>query len=211
VVQDSLFPVAAVVLGPGETGYWAQIKDLYDRLGVEMPLIWPRMTATLVPVEAEETLGSRSPGDALANVESLIQERQWEAVPEAVRDGLDDLAQSLSKNLDALREPLEDVDRSLGEMLESAERKMRFQIQRIGEQAVRKMRSRSSGMIQLGRIRNLLYPGARLQERSLASLWPLLHRGPVVAGELVALAGLHRERLLRDRGAHIALRFAKGS
>lgn len=48
VVQDTVLPTAVVVLGPGELGYFAQLRGVYARHGVPMPLVWPRATATLV-------------------------------------------------------------------------------------------------------------------------------------------------------------------
>lgn len=48
VVQDSVLPTAAVVLGPGELRYFAQLRGVYRHHGVAMPLVWPRATATLL-------------------------------------------------------------------------------------------------------------------------------------------------------------------
>jgi len=48
VVQDAVLPTAAVVLGPGELRYFAQLRGVYAAHGVPMPLVWPRATATVV-------------------------------------------------------------------------------------------------------------------------------------------------------------------
>lgn len=48
LMQDYLFPVLATVLGPGEISYWALTKGAFDVLGMEMPIIVPRMSYTLV-------------------------------------------------------------------------------------------------------------------------------------------------------------------
>ena len=45
VVQQTLFPAAACVAGPGEIAYWAQLKPVFDHHGVTMPVIWPRSRA----------------------------------------------------------------------------------------------------------------------------------------------------------------------
>ena len=41
LVQDSLFPVAATVCGPGEVSYFAQLGEVYKYLGIELPVIYP--------------------------------------------------------------------------------------------------------------------------------------------------------------------------
>lgn len=48
VVQDSVFPTAVNVLGPGELRYVSQIRGVYRVHGVPMPLAWPRATATML-------------------------------------------------------------------------------------------------------------------------------------------------------------------
>ncbi|GMW03550.1 MAG: putative cysteine ligase BshC [Candidatus Hydrogenedentota bacterium] len=47
LVQQRLFPVAAYVGGPGEVAYWAQFKDVFDRFGLPMPVVYPRAQAVL--------------------------------------------------------------------------------------------------------------------------------------------------------------------
>lgn len=52
LMQDYLFPVLAVVLGPGEIAYWGQIREGFHCLRMEMPVLLPRESYTLVePVD----------------------------------------------------------------------------------------------------------------------------------------------------------------
>jgi uncharacterized protein YllA (UPF0747 family) len=52
LVQDTLFPTVAYVGGPGETAYFAQMKEIYAAHGVPMPLVAPRPTMTLLDANA---------------------------------------------------------------------------------------------------------------------------------------------------------------
>ncbi len=49
VLQDAVFAPAAVVLGPAEIAYRAQLAPVYDLLRVERPVVFPRLSATFVP------------------------------------------------------------------------------------------------------------------------------------------------------------------
>jgi hypothetical protein len=49
LVQDAVFDPVAVVLGPAEIAYRAQVKGAYDLLGVPLPVSFPRLFATFVP------------------------------------------------------------------------------------------------------------------------------------------------------------------
>ncbi|HEU4930030.1 MAG TPA: bacillithiol biosynthesis BshC [Candidatus Krumholzibacteria bacterium] len=49
VVQDAVFHPAAVVLGPAEIAYRAQLTRVYDLLRIPRPVVFPRLSATFVP------------------------------------------------------------------------------------------------------------------------------------------------------------------
>lgn len=48
VVQDYLLPTAVYVGGPAEVAYWAQLKDLHAHFGIPAPLVFPRMSITVL-------------------------------------------------------------------------------------------------------------------------------------------------------------------
>jgi SAM-dependent methyltransferase len=54
--QDALLPTAAYVAGPSEIAYYAQLLPVYDRFGMQMPLIYPRKSVTLLD-GAPDSLG----------------------------------------------------------------------------------------------------------------------------------------------------------
>ena len=54
--QDSLLPTVAYVAGPGEVAYFAQFQPAYEWAGLPMPLIHPRVTATLIEERLERIL-----------------------------------------------------------------------------------------------------------------------------------------------------------
>lgn len=48
IIQDKLLPTLAYVAGPGELAYYGQMKLLYKEFDLNMPLIAPRFTATII-------------------------------------------------------------------------------------------------------------------------------------------------------------------
>jgi bacillithiol biosynthesis cysteine-adding enzyme BshC len=46
--QDALLPTVAYVAGPSEVAYFAQLKAVYSRFGIPMPVIYPRKSITLL-------------------------------------------------------------------------------------------------------------------------------------------------------------------
>jgi hypothetical protein len=49
LLQDAVLAPVAVVLGPAEIAYRAQLGGVYEALGVARPVVFPRMTATFLP------------------------------------------------------------------------------------------------------------------------------------------------------------------
>ncbi|MDX9752412.1 MAG: bacillithiol biosynthesis cysteine-adding enzyme BshC [bacterium] len=75
VVQDAVFPVAAVVLGPGEMGYHFLLNGVYAWHGVPRPCVVPRTSLTLVEkrdFKLLEKLGL-SPEDCAAHPAALVK------------------------------------------------------------------------------------------------------------------------------------------
>jgi hypothetical protein len=80
-------------------------------------------------------------------------------------------------------------------MVESARGKMDFQVTRLAEGVLGKARGRLDREHPLWkRLRYVLWPGDRLQERRLTSLEPVARRGPAVIAELCELATEHAAR-----------------
>ncbi|MCX6166178.1 MAG: bacillithiol biosynthesis cysteine-adding enzyme BshC [Ignavibacteriae bacterium] len=48
ICQDYLFPTIAYVAGPSEIAYFGQFKSVYEFYGVNMPIIYPRVSVTLL-------------------------------------------------------------------------------------------------------------------------------------------------------------------
>jgi len=48
IIQDLLLPTLGYVAGPGELAYYGQMKDLYRFYDLEMPVIFPRLSITLI-------------------------------------------------------------------------------------------------------------------------------------------------------------------
>lgn len=56
ILQDYLFPTAAYIGGPAEIAYFAQLKPLYEHLGVVMPAVIPRLSLTLIESKINKIL-----------------------------------------------------------------------------------------------------------------------------------------------------------
>lgn len=60
--QDALFPTAVYVAGSSEIAYFAQLKPVYARFGIPMPVVHPRLSVTLVNSGAHSLLAGSGLG-----------------------------------------------------------------------------------------------------------------------------------------------------
>ena len=56
VYQDAVLPTAAYVAGPSEVAYFAQLRPVYELFGLPMPVVYPRLSATLLGARAQDLL-----------------------------------------------------------------------------------------------------------------------------------------------------------
>ncbi|MFC4409310.1 bacillithiol biosynthesis cysteine-adding enzyme BshC [Chungangia koreensis] len=56
IMQDLVFPVLTFVGGQGEIAYWGLLKEAFEVMGIEMPIVAPRFSITLVDRQVEQLL-----------------------------------------------------------------------------------------------------------------------------------------------------------
>lgn len=189
VLESRLLPVAATVLGPGEITYWAQLRPLFDALGVEMPAIAPRDAWTLVEPRVERLLRKLDLDVEQVEREGRGIDDRWIAAarPPAVRDALASLDAELADAFDVLESA---VERELPGIRSSAGKARHrtagalAEFSRIVDARVRERESVALG--QAERVRRHLIPGGHPQERVLGAAQYLVRHGPALADDLLA-------------------------
>jgi uncharacterized protein YllA (UPF0747 family) len=208
VVQDGVFPTVAMACGPGEAAYLAQLREVFEGLGVRPACPVPRLGATWLPPAAVKFLeaSGADPWDAIAGADAALRRHAEQQVPAEARDALGRARAGAAEGLAHVAEAARRVDASLPQMVESARVKVDYQFARLEDGVVGKVRHRLERQHpEWARLRYYLMPGDRLQERRLASLEVVAWRGLAAAGELAALAAEHARRLAAGTLEHLVL------
>ncbi|MGO4541366.1 bacillithiol biosynthesis cysteine-adding enzyme BshC [Paenibacillus sp. 2TAB19] len=170
IMQDFLFPVLATVLGPGEIAYWALTGGAFRTLGMEMPIIVPRMSFTLI----EGTVAKHMQKYELsfADVMEQFEDRKAEWLKQ--QDGLSIEGQfdSAKQAFIELYKPLLDlatsVAPSLAKLGDTNMQKIVEQIEYMGSKTVDTFNKQFEASIrQLDRIGLSIKPAGKPQERVL--------------------------------------------
>lgn len=187
VVESALFPTLSYVGGPGELAYFGQLKELFHAHGLEMPIVFPRYSATLIEGKIRKVLDKfhRTPESLARPHHELAGEIALEEVPPKVRGALGEIRGILGKGSGALTKAVQEIDPTLKgpvstarnaafAAFDEAERKILQALKRENEIALE----------QLKKAQRHLYPLGKPQERVLNAFYYLTRYGPELLSTL---------------------------
>ncbi len=196
-VQDGVFPTVAMACGPGEIAYLAQLREVFEGVGVTPALVVPRFGATWLPPEALELAeaAATEAWDVVAGADAVVARVAQQRVPAELEGELVRARAAALEGLERFAGSSRALDSSLPQMVESARGKVDYQFARLHEGLIGKVRARLDREHPAWRrLRYVLLPGDRLQERRLATLEPVARRGAGVVAELCEVAAEHAAR-----------------
>jgi uncharacterized protein YllA (UPF0747 family) len=205
VAQDAVLPAVALVAGPGEVAYLAQLRGVYEALDVPMSGVFPRLSATWLPGAAMNLVREfdLSPWELVKDTDRAIKELVSRMVPVPVKNEFERQRREANDGLRRFADAAAGVDASLPQLVESVRSKVDFQYGRLLEALVTKRKAAfERAHPAAGRLRHALLPQGRAQERRVAWLDLLAHEGPDFAGAMNDLAGMHVEQAFAGEPAH---------
>ncbi|MBI3539943.1 MAG: bacillithiol biosynthesis BshC, partial [Candidatus Eisenbacteria bacterium] len=198
VVQDGVFPTVAMACGAAEASYLAQLREVFEGLGVRPACPVPRLSVTWLPasgIELLEASGARIE-ELVFESDAVLRRLADHQVPADLRSALERGREASRGALERLADAARAVDSSLPQMIESARGKIDYQFERLREGVAGKVRHRlEQGHPEWPRLRYYVSPGDKLQERRIASLEPVARRGAGVVADLCRIAGDHARSL----------------
>ncbi|HLG93393.1 MAG TPA: bacillithiol biosynthesis cysteine-adding enzyme BshC [candidate division Zixibacteria bacterium] len=180
VLQSHLFPVVAVVLGPSEVAYFAQIGPLFELHKLPFPIVWPRKSVTLLESKVANVLKKHSlsvldfADDAEMLLGRLVRENEGkglEATSEAAR-------QAVRNAVERLKSDLIGIDPTLEKTAEQAKAKFDLELQNLEKKGIAAAKKKNEVLReQVYRTKELLFPEGVLQERIFNATYFLVKYG----------------------------------
>jgi bacillithiol biosynthesis cysteine-adding enzyme BshC len=187
VVESAVFPTLAYVGGPAETAYFAQIRPLFDALGIRMPLVFPRFSALIVPPEADEARDALAITDEelrLADHE-LLEHVARRRVPAEVERELAVLRHALVGNFGALIDAAHSIDPNLDLAIGARRNRALIEVADAERKIIRHVKLNDRALRGVPVARNHLRPRGLPQERVL-TVFQYLARQPTLLHDLAA-------------------------
>ena len=198
IVQDTLFPTVAYVAGPNELAYLGQLKPVYAHFGVPMPLMVPRVSATLLDSAGVRFLARHDVAlESLhAQDESVLNRLLEAALPRAVDDAHQAAMAALDGPMQALVKAVPAIDPTLEGAARSVAGKISHELQGLHTKIIHAAKRRDDTLRrQFTRTRSQAFPNGHAQERTIGFVSFLNRYGHGLVDHLV-------RELPIDSGAH---------
>lgn len=174
ILQDALLPTIEYIAGPGETAYYGQMKSMYTCFDLEMPIIAPRLSATIIE-PAIDRIMNELPFD-FHQYAGRIEDLESAFAKQAEQHDLESLFSDWKKQVEQLtypkKETIADIDPTLEDTVEKANARYYNQLDKLKGKVYRSIKSRED--TQLKRIRRIkanLFPDGELQERLVSVIF----------------------------------------
>jgi bacillithiol biosynthesis cysteine-adding enzyme BshC len=198
IVQDTLFPTICYVAGPNELAYLGQLRGVYERFSIPMPLMYPRASATLLDSAAMRFLSRYGlPLEALQpQDESALNQLLQSQIPPAVDGSFADASRTIESAMQAIVTSIATIDPTLEGAARSTLGRMQHDLQSLHNKMIQAAKRRDETLRrQYMRTRALAFPDGHAQERTIGFVSFLNQYGPALIDRL-------EEELPLDMGHH---------
>ncbi|MGA9116556.1 MAG: bacillithiol biosynthesis cysteine-adding enzyme BshC [Bacteroidota bacterium] len=201
LLQDTLFPTIAYVAGPSEIAYHAQLLPVYEEFGVAPPVLFPRMTATLVEERVRRMAEKyQLPLAALFDGADAVRAKVLEAVQDVDVEALfGEATRSVHSVLGEMRFGIGEVDPTLLGTLDGVRAKFDISLGVLREKVhTAQKRRHETALRQVERALGAFLPGGVLQERAINPVFYLNKYGPDLIQWLMGEADIsaHKHHIL---------------
>ena len=189
VLESTLFPTIAYVAGPSELSYLAQTGCVFKAHGLEMPVIYPRATITLVERKVAKILEKFGVelNDFRQPVRELAARVLREDMPPELAQALSSLRTAIDDGYDGLLKEAQGVDPTLKGPLTTARNTSQAALRESEKKIMAAVKSQNATTVeQLEKAAINLFPNGVAQERILNILQYLARYGPELLPAMAA-------------------------
>lgn len=200
VIQDKLLPTLGYVAGPGEVAYYGQMKEMYPLFDLEMPVIFPRFSSTLIESGIDRILDKipfefHRYGERIEDLEKEYAKRTESTDLEALFNTWKENIRSASKEPSDI---VTEIDGSLEGLLGKIVSGFETELDKLKGRVYRSIKQQEQTQLQrIRKIKAQLYPDDGLQERMVSFIYFMNKYGIDIWDKLIL--ELEKETLELDK------------
>ncbi|WP_339166563.1 bacillithiol biosynthesis cysteine-adding enzyme BshC [Paenibacillus sp. FSL R5-0341] len=188
LMQDSVLPVAAVILGQGEIAYWGLTREAFQQFGLQMPILLPRLSFTII--EDIHHKHMKQYGLSFQDVQYHMEDKkeQWLAQQETfqVDEQFDKVQEAFLDLYGPLLDEITEIHPGLERIGDTNLSKINEQMQYLKQQTHKAIEDKHNVSLRhWNGIQNSLFPAGKPQERVHNALFYLNRYGTQWIDELI--------------------------
>jgi bacillithiol synthase len=191
IMQDYLLPTLAYTGGPAEVAYFAQVAVVYEQLLGRVTPVLPRFSATVVePKQGKflEKYGLKLT-DLFHGEERLRIIMAQNVLSSSMQRDFAEASGVIARAMDKIRAGLQQLDPTLLDAANTAESKMKYQVEQLEGRAARAQLKRDEVIERHAKsLSTHLFPNKELQEREIAGVYFLAKQGLSILDSLYEAA-----------------------
>ncbi len=165
--QETILPNLAYIGGPAELVYWLQLKDLFDFFGIPFPILLPRNFAMVMDAPTQRKFAKIGLEYADIFLEKHALFNRWVRKHSSHDLSLVEDTQKLTDLFMSLKGRGSAIDKTLGAYVDATATRTREKFLEMEKKFVRaEKRLHSDRLRQIEAIKDTLFPGGSLQERT---------------------------------------------
>jgi bacillithiol biosynthesis cysteine-adding enzyme BshC len=188
LLQSWLLPVAAYIAGPGEIAYWAQLSQMFKEMDLVIPVLYPRISATLIEPKVARYMKKYSPDleEMPLNSNLFIDEYFKQLNEDTGQNPLRNLDQMLIEESGKVEAYIKAVDPTLIDMTNKSLDRMRQTISNLESRLLKAQEQKQSQLTNhLQQLHASIFPDGVPQERFQSIIYFLNKFGPEILERIV--------------------------
>ena len=165
--QEVILPNLAYVGGPSEVVYWMQLQDVFEYYHVPFPILMPRNFGMVIDHEVRRKWSKTG-----LSLRDLFEEKNYLFNEWVLAHTNHSLSVSKERNaiteiFNELRSRAEKIDPTLRAFVEASAKRSLTSLEKAEQKMLRaEKRNQSDKLRQIGEVKDILFPGGGLQERT---------------------------------------------
>jgi bacillithiol biosynthesis cysteine-adding enzyme BshC len=187
VVQDTLFPTICYVAGPNELAYLGQLKNIYARFNVPMPLMYQRATATIADSATLRFLSKYQVAfaDLQQPDESRLNQLLQDQMPPTVEQAITAVTAAIEERMAKVAAAVPQIDPTLEGAVQSTHGRMQHDLKTLQNKVIQAAKRKDETLRrQFRHAQALTFPHGHPQEREVGFVWFLNRYGPALVDRL---------------------------
>lgn len=174
LLQSKLLPDVAYIAGPGEIAYYAQLKPLYDSFNLPMPVIIPRLSATII--ESSVKRHSQKLPFQLEDYSQRIEDMEHQYIKRSNAPDIEDIFRTWTASIEEAStesiQRIQDIDSTLEGTADKAKSHFLNDLNKVKGKVYRAVKDQEKIQIsRISKVQNSLFPNRNLQEREIAFIY----------------------------------------